>query len=102
MRADAEATTPQRAKIAPHVSLAIYDRLDPTAMTAALQPFAERRRACPVQLASLGLFPAFSSVLFAVPVVSAELLVLHRAFHQATWAFAASCWAMRSRRRTWT
>jgi hypothetical protein len=90
-RADAEAMTSHRAKIAPHVSLAVYDRLDSAAMAVALQSFVHGLRAQPVQLASLGIFPAPSSVPFAARVVSAELLALHRAFHQATWALAASC-----------
>jgi hypothetical protein len=51
----------------------------------------ERRRRRELRLASLGQFPAPSSVLFTSPIVTAELLALHRRFHNATLAFAASC-----------
>ena len=92
-RADADAMTPRRARVAPHLSLAVYDRLVPAAVTVSLQRFAERQPTLAIQLASLGLFPGPPAVLFAAPVVSAELLVLHRAYHQATWASGPRCWA---------
>ncbi|WP_186002934.1 2'-5' RNA ligase family protein [Mycobacterium sp. KBS0706] len=92
-RADPDAMTPRRAKVAPHRSLAVYDRLVPAAVTVSLQRFAERQPALTIQLASLGLFPGPPAVLFAAPVVSAELLALHRAYHQATWASGPRCWA---------
>jgi len=87
----ADAMTPRRANIAPHVTLAVYDRLDPPVMQIALQRFADGRPVCAVTLSSLGSFPAPSSVQFAAPVVSAELLTLHRNFHEAAWPAAASC-----------
>ncbi|MGF6227698.1 2'-5' RNA ligase [Inquilinus ginsengisoli] len=92
-RAEAHATTPRRARVAPHLSLAVYDRLVPAAVTVSLQRFAERQPALAIQLASLGLFPGPPAVLFAAPVVSAELLAVHRAYHQATWASGPRCWA---------
>ncbi len=90
-RADPEAMTPRRARVAPHLTLAVYDRLVPAAITVSLQRFAEAQPAIAVQLASLGLFPGPPSVLFAAPVVSAELLALHRAYHEATWASGPRC-----------
>lgn len=60
-------------------------------MTVALQRFADGRRACALQLASLGLFPGPLAVAFAAPVVTAELLALHWAYHQASWASGPSC-----------
>jgi 2'-5' RNA ligase len=92
-RADPAAATPRRAQVAPHLSLAVYERLAAAAMTVSLQRFAETQPAISIQLASLGLFPGPPSVLFAAPVVSAELLALHRAYHQATWASGPRCWA---------
>ena len=83
-RADPDAMTPRRARVAPHLSLAVYDRLVPAAVTVSLQRFAERQHVLGIQLASLGLFPGPPAVLFAAPVVTAELLALHRAYHQAT------------------
>ena len=83
-RADPDAMTPRRARVAPHLWLAVYDRLVPAAVTVSLQRFAERQHVLGIQLASLGLFPGPPAVLFAAPVVTAELLALHRAYHQAT------------------
>lgn len=92
-RADADAMTPHRSTIEPHITLAVYDHLDAAAMTMVLRHFAEGLPAVPVRLSSLSLFPAASSVLFAAPVVSAEILALHRAYHEAAWSVIASCWA---------
>lgn len=92
-RADADAMTPRRARVAPHLSLGVYERLVPAAVTVSLQRFAERQHVLTIQLASLGLFPGPPSVLFAAPVVSVELLALHRAYHQASWASGPRCWA---------
>jgi 2'-5' RNA ligase len=91
--ADADAMTPRRSIIAPHITLAAYDSLDAAAMTMVLRHFADGLQAIPVRLSSLGLFPAASSVLFAAPVVSAEIPALHRAYHEAAWSVIASCWA---------
>ncbi|TSD82806.1 2'-5' RNA ligase family protein [Mycobacterium sp. KBS0706] len=92
-RADPDAMTPRRAQVAPHLSLGVYDQLDATAMSASLQCFAEAQPAIAIQLTSLGVFPGPPSVLFAAPVVTAELLALHRAYHQASWASGPRCWA---------
>jgi len=92
-RADPKAMTPRRAPVDPHLSLAVYDRLDAAAMTPALQRFAALQPACDIQLSSLGLFPGPPSVLFAAPVVSADLLDLHGRFHHTAAAFVPHCWA---------
>lgn len=92
-RADPKAMTPPRAGVAPHVSLAVYDRLDAAAMIPALQRFAGLQPACDVKLSSLDLFPEPPSVLFAAPVVSAGLLELHGRFHHAVASFVRQCWA---------
>ena len=91
-RADPKATTPRRAGVAMHVSLAVYDRLDVAAMIPSLQRFAGLQPACDIQLSSLGLFPGPPAVLFAAPVVSAELLELHGRFHHAAASFVPHCW----------
>jgi len=67
--------------------------VDPAAATVALRRFAKRRRAPEIQLASLGVFPGPPSVLFAAPVVTVELLALHRDYHQTSWASGPRCWA---------
>jgi len=95
-RADPKATTPRRAGVAMHVSLAVDDRLDVAAMIPSLQRFAGLQPACDVQLSSLGLFPG--PALFAAPVVAAELLELHGRFHHAVASFVPHCWPLPSRR----
>lgn len=92
-RADPEATTPRRAQVAPHLTLAVYDRLDAAAMTGPLQRFAALQPARDIQLASLGLFPGPPAVLFAAPVVSAEMLDLHARFHHTAARYDPHCWA---------
>ncbi|MGK9236323.1 2'-5' RNA ligase family protein [Inquilinus limosus] len=92
-RADPDAMTPRRAQVAPHLTLAVYDRLDAAAMTVSLQRFADGQAALGIQLASLGLFPGPPAVLFAAPVVTAELLDLHGRFHHAAARFLPRCWA---------
>ncbi len=90
-RADPDAITPRRARVAPHLSLAVYERLVPAAIAVSLQHFADAQPALGIQLASLGLLAGPPSVLFAAPIVSTELLALHRAYHQATWAAGPRC-----------
>ncbi|MGF6227643.1 2'-5' RNA ligase [Inquilinus ginsengisoli] len=91
--ADLDAMTPRRARVAPHLSLAVYERLAAATVTVSLERFADGQPALAIQLASLGVFPGPPAVLFAAPVVSLELLALHRAYHQATWAAGPRCWA---------
>ncbi|MGL4964030.1 MAG: 2'-5' RNA ligase family protein [Inquilinus sp.] len=91
-RADPDAMTPRRAQVAPHLSLGVYDRLDAAAMSASLQRFAALQPACDIQLSSLGLFPGPPAVLFAAPVVAAELLDLYGRLHHAAARFVPHCW----------
>ena len=43
-------------------------------------------------MASIGIFPGARNVLYLAPVMSGELLALHRSFHDGFSAFAGSCW----------
>ena len=65
----------------PHVSLAAYDRLDTARCREILAAFAAVQPVLDVAFASWGAFPATEPVLFHAPVVTAELLALHRALH---------------------
>lgn len=87
-----DALTPGRVKAGLHVSLAVYETLDPKPFAELLEGFAQDRRACAIKLSSLGLFPGPSSVVFVAPVVSAELLALHKDFHQLTASSNKECW----------
>ncbi len=91
-RISPNAATPRSLNVEPHITLAVYDGLDPEPLARALDHFSADMRAPSVKLSSIGLFPGPASVLFAAPVVSAELLALHRDFHEAAASAGAACW----------
>ena len=91
-RISSGALTPGTWKVAPHVSLAVYEAFDPEPLARMLEQFTEGRRALAVKLSSIGLFPGPLSVLFAAPVVSADLLSIHQDFHEAAAFAEAACW----------
>lgn len=68
----------------PHVTLAIYPDETPVApISAALEQLAPTWNALPVTLAGLGIFPGANSILWAVPVVTPELLDRQEALQSA-------------------
>ena len=66
----------------PHISLAVLEDLDPEALRADLSRFAEVTRPLSLDLASAGTFPTAEGVVFLAPVVTQELLEVHRRFHR--------------------
>ncbi len=69
---------------APHITLAIYPEGVPVGMLAAtVMAIAERWRALPVMLSGIGIFPGNTSILWAAPVVTRELLCLHASVAEA-------------------
>lgn len=70
-------------RYAPHVTLAVYDTLDPHAAAAVIKRIAANTAPLPVSLGALGVFPAEKSVLWAAPAPSAALLALHEDLHGA-------------------
>ena len=66
----------------PHVSLAVFDRVDVERMSAALREFARDCPALRLCLASIGRFPTDEGVVFLAPVVTSELLELHAKLHR--------------------
>lgn len=66
---------------APHLTLAIYDRLDKIAAVDCLRHFAGKLATFPLGLASVGSFPGESGAVFLAPVVTAGLLALHAGLH---------------------
>jgi 2'-5' RNA ligase len=69
---------------APHVTLAIYpDDAPADQMGAAIERIAPGWHALPVTLAGFGIFPGATSILWAAPVVTSELLDRHRAMQAA-------------------
>lgn len=69
---------------APHITLAIYpDETPAEQIAAALEQIAPAWNALPVTLAGFGIFPGATSILWAAPVVTSELLDRHTALQAA-------------------
>ena len=66
----------------PHISLAVFENLDPQMLRADLSRFAEVTRPLSLDLASAGTFPTAEGVVFLAPVVTQELLLVHQRFHR--------------------
>ncbi|MGH6926292.1 MAG: 2'-5' RNA ligase family protein [Propylenella sp.] len=75
-----------------HISLGVYDDVSVEQFVDELQRFAETVVPIPIRLAMIGVFPGARSVLYLGPVVTEELLALHRRYHAALAGFAQSCW----------
>ena len=73
----------------PHVSLADSEDLDAERFRPVLEAFARETRPLECSLASVGVFPTDEGVVFLAPVVTRQLLALHRAFHARCSAFGA-------------
>ena len=68
----------------PHVTLAIYpDDAPVDRLRVALEQAAEHWRALPITLSGLGIFPGPSSIVWAAPVVTSDLLASHAALQAA-------------------
>lgn len=65
----------------PHVTLSVFGRLDVDDSDRRLASFAEKVSGPRLVFASIGAFPTDEGVLFLSPVVTGELLRVHRAFH---------------------
>ena len=65
----------------PHISLAVVEELDPARLQEDLRQFAEATRPLSLDLSSAGAFPTAEGVVFLAPVVTQELLEVHRRFH---------------------
>jgi 2'-5' RNA ligase len=74
-----------------HVSLGVYDELPIGLFVPELARFAEGITSLNLRLANVGVFPG--NVIFFGPVVTHELLELHRCFHAALARISGSCWA---------
>ena len=69
---------------APHITLAIYpDETPLNGLRAALENTCRDWESLPVRLSGLGAFPGGGAVLWALPVVTAELLARHQAIQAA-------------------
>ena len=69
---------------APHITLAIYlDKTSAEHLASALERIAPASDALPVTLVGFGIFPGETSILWAVPVVTSEMLACHAALQAA-------------------
>ena len=66
----------------PHISLAIYDEIDPELFSERIKDFSEVFSSFSFNFMNFGIFPTMESVLFMAPKVSDELLFFHSEFHK--------------------
>jgi len=66
----------------PHISLAVFDDLDPDTLREEVAAFARNTPPLAVTLAAVGIFPGEEGVVYLAPVVTMELLELHARFHR--------------------
>ncbi len=79
---DATLPTTRRLGVRPHLSLAVYDSLDPAALLARLDDFARALTPAAISFANIGLFvDGPRATIFLGPVADRVLLDLHGAFH---------------------
>src|SRR5713101_8248770 len=79
---DATLPTTRRLGVRPHLSLAVYEALDPSTLLTRLGGFVRALRPLAISFASIGLFadgPA--ATIFLGPIADRILLELHNAFH---------------------
>ncbi|HEX3497975.1 MAG TPA: 2'-5' RNA ligase family protein [Stellaceae bacterium] len=79
---DSALPTTRRLGVRPHLSLAVYETLDPSALLVRLDGFVQRLTRVAIRFASIGLFadgPA--ATIFLGPIADRVLLDLHGAFH---------------------
>lgn len=84
--------TPRALGVPPHLSLAVWETVEPAALRPRLDAIARELTPPVLRLNSLGLFGGASAVLFLAPVPSVELLDYHAAFHRAFADLDAQCW----------
>lgn len=65
----------------PHVSLAALDQIDLTQLQPLLADFAAQVTAFPLHFAAAATFPGDQGVVYLAPIVTADLLALHRTFY---------------------
>jgi 2'-5' RNA ligase len=79
-------------KARPHITLHISERVDEDRMRQACRRTASQFSAMPVSFASLGIFPGALSVVFLAPVITEDLLQMHRYVHAEEREWASGSW----------
>jgi hypothetical protein len=65
----------------PHITLALIENEKPERLRALTAEFARRSHGQSITLSAIGIFPTAEGAIYLAPVVTSELLELHRAFH---------------------
>ena len=76
----------------PHLSLAGIESVDMGLLCALIEEFAVSVVGCRSEFAAVGTFPGDEGVVFLAPVVSRELLALHRTFHERLGQLGQRSW----------
>lgn len=69
-------------ELTPHVTIAVFDELDPAQARDAFASFAAEEMPEPISLYSPASFPTAEGVLYLAPIVTRGLLSLHSGFHE--------------------
>jgi 2'-5' RNA ligase len=77
----------------PHVTLAVYQDLDPVPFETQVQAFFATETSIDVPLSGVGTFAGTEGVIYCSPVVTPELLALHQRFHRRFDHLAEGAWA---------
>ena len=75
----------------PHISLAVFEDLDPAVLRNDLDRFAEVTRSLTVVLSHAGTFPTAEGVVFLAPTVTQGLLEIHERLHRYLGGRGAEC-----------
>lgn len=81
-------------KARPHITLCICDDADLGEMEACVRRLAEETPPMPIGLASIGVFPGDTNVVFLAPIVNEELLDMHQRLHSQVKSFSDSPWVL--------
>ncbi len=72
-----------RIDVPPHVSLAIYDEIDQSALITAVDEFCAQAQGIGITFAAIGVFPG-AGALYLQPKVTPELIHVHAEYHRLT------------------
>lgn len=67
--------------VRPHLTVGMFEKVDPDRVGEVLDAFVERFPAMPITFASLGMFVLATDVVFAAPIATVELLERHAWLH---------------------
>ena len=75
-----------------HITLAIYDSIDFEKSKKVLEKFCMNHNQFKLNLDFIGLFTGKENVIFASPIITYDLIKIHKAFHNEFSWLKESCW----------